>query len=350
MPRRAQVAALLTLSVLGGGAGCAIPKLIYTPDELRAEVARRAPDVPREEIVAPYEIDPEHTAMARQAVAQGRTDTERTKALVAAFFDSGKFHLRYSWGVTATAEETLRSSEGNCLSLASVFVGLARAAGLQAYYIDASTRVHETRYQENWTVNTGHVTAMVMAEGERIGLDFGNMGPIRWYRIIDDLEALAHFYNNRGFEVVEKSQEGGAPADWNRASHDFWLAVQVMPGFARAWNNLGIAAVHLGRVDEAIVDYRSAIDADPLMAAPRNNLGSLYLEQGRVDEAIEALEAASRLDPDGSHIQYNLALARVRVGDRGGAVRALQRAIHLRGHYPEAQAMLDGLAAVRPGM
>ncbi len=329
--------------LLGGGA-CATAKLAYSPDELEAEVARRAPAIPHQEIVTPFRIGESHAAMARGVVAEGKTDTERTRSLVKAFFAADGFHLSYAAGVTADAEETLRTSEGNCLSLASVFVGLARAAGLKAYYIDASTRVHETRYGDGWTVNSGHVTAMVEAEGERIGLDFGRMGPIRWYRVLDDLEALAHFYNNRGFESVERAQERGESPDWRQAAHDFWLAAQVLPAFARAWNNLGIAAVRLGRAEEALADYRAAIDSDPRLAAPRNNLGLLHLERGEVGEALEALESAARLDPSASHIQYNLAQARLRRGDREGAVRALQRAIDLRGGYPEAQAVLDRLA------
>jgi tetratricopeptide (TPR) repeat protein len=343
MSRRALRVLVLAQS-LTGGAACTTVKLAYTPGELRAEVARRAPAIPAAEVVAPFEIDEAHAARAREIVARARTDLGKTRALVAALFDPQVFHLRYSSAVTTDAEETLRSGRGNCLALASAFVGLARAAGLQAFYIDASTRVHETRYQGDITVNSGHVTAMVRAEGEQIGLDFGQMGPFRWYRVLDDLEALANYYNNRGFEILESAEGGPGRADWSRASHEFWLSVQVMPRFARAWNNLGIAAVHLGRAEEAIENYRTAIAADPTLAAARNNLGSLFLEEGRLAEAIASLEAAARLDPDGPHIQYNLALARVRSGDRDGAARALQRALQLRSEYPEAQAMLDRLA------
>jgi tetratricopeptide (TPR) repeat protein len=225
-----------------------------------------------------------------------------------------------------------------------VFVGLARAAGLQAVYIDASARVHETRQGGAWTVNAGHVTAMVISGQERIGLDFGMMGSIAWYQVLDDLEALAHFYNNRGFEVLEAAQDLDESA-WRQAERDFRTAVQIAPRFARAWNNLGIAAGHLGRQDEAVGHYRTAIANDPKLAAPRNNLGSLYLEQGRIAEALETLSEASRLEPQGSHIQYNLALARLQAGDREGAAEGLRQAIRLRGVFPEAQAALERLGA-----
>lgn len=343
MLHRIHLVAGLALSALCGTA-CLIPKIVYTPGELKAEIARRVPGLSAAEVVAPFQIDEAHAAAARTAIAGQSTDIDRTRALVRLLFAPDGFHLRYAWRVTTGAEETLRRSEGNCLALAAVFVGLARAAGLQAVYIDASTRIHEMRYSKSLTVNAGHVTAMVASEQQRIGLDFEQMGPIAWYRILDDVEALAHFYNNRGFELLEEAQERDESA-WLQAERDFRIAVQIAPRFARAWNNLGIAAARLGRPDEAIGHYRTAIESDAKLAAPRNNLGSLYFAQGRIAEAVEALVEASRLEPQGPHIQYNLALARLRAGDREGAAEALRRAIDLRGVFPEAQAALDRLKA-----
>jgi len=343
MPHRIRLVAGLALSAICGGTACATQKIIYTPGELEAEVARRVPGVLASEVVAPFQIDEAHAAAARNAIVGQSTDVERTRALVLLLFAPRGFHLHYAWGVTTGARETLRRSEGNCLALAAVFVGLARAAGLRAVYIDASTKVHETRYGNSLTVNAGHVTAMVASEREQIGLDFEQMGPIARYRILDDIEALAHFYNNRGFELLEEAQERDESA-WLQAERDFRTAVQIAPRFARAWNNLGIAAARLGRPGEAIEHYRTAIKSDPKLAAPRNNLGSLYFAQGRIAEAIEALGEAARLEPRGSHIQYNLALARLQAGDREGAVEALRWAIQLRGAFPEAQAELDRLS------
>src|SRR2546427_269285 len=176
---------------------------------------------------SPRSARPEHqllSAPARNAIVGQSTDVERTRALVLLLFAPRGFHLHYAWGVTTGARETLRRSEGNCLALAAVFVGLARAAGLRAVYIDASTRVHEMRYGNGLTVNAGHVTAMVASEQEQIGLDFEQTGPIVRYRILDDIEALAHFYNNRGFELLEEAQERDESA-WLQAERDFRTAV-----------------------------------------------------------------------------------------------------------------------------
>ncbi len=336
----------LGLGLVLAGGGCAgASRLAYRPDELRAEVARRAPAIPPGEVVVPFEITEAQAEMARAAAGKLESVEDRVRALVSAMYDPRFFALRYGGNATASAQDTLQAHEGNCLALASVFIGLARALGLQAYYMDASTRVHEPRYgADGMTVSAGHVTAVVRSGDDDIGLDFAQLGRIRWYRVLDDVEALAHFYNDRGFDLVEQSDGSGSPEVWTRAAHDFRRAVAVMPGFAPAWNNLGIADSRLGQVREAIEDYRRAIAHDARLAAPWNNLGWLYLQVGDGAAADEALEAAARLEPDGPHIQYNLALARLRQGDRTGARRAVERALELRRGYRQAQALLEELA------
>jgi tetratricopeptide (TPR) repeat protein len=340
----------LALSVVDGAAGCgATLKLAYTPDELRAEVARRAPALPPRDVLVPFELTPEWVERAQQIVQPARSVGERVRLLAEALAEGGSLGVRYAAGATTSAEEALRTSAGNCTALASLFIGLARAVGLTAYYIDASTRVHETRYgDDGMTVNAGHITALVENGVDMIGLDFERLGRIRWYRIIDDVEALAHLYNNRGFDLIDDARERSLPVDWAAAARQFLMATQVVPNFARAWNNLGIAASHLGRVQEAIQDYRTAIAKDPKLAAPYNNLGSLYLATGDARAALEALTAAASLEPTGPHIQYNLAIARLRQGDRQGAIEAARRAIDLRGRYPDAQALLERLSAAPP--
>jgi Flp pilus assembly protein TadD len=341
MARRSRSGLGLVLTLVTGGAACSLaPRYAYTPDELRAEVERRG--LPASEVVVPYEIPEEQARLARELVKDAKSDLERVRILAHALFAPGPFGLRYGEGVTQDAAATLRTQEGNCLALSSAYVGLARAVGLPARYMDASTRVHETRSAEDgMTVNTGHVSAIVKAGDQLVGLDFAQLGRIRWYRVIDDVEALANFYNNRGFELLETSPPG---ADrWEEAARDFRRAVVVLPAFARAWNNLGIAAAHGGRTAEAVAAYRRAIDADPTIAAPHNNLGSLRLQQGRPRDAVVSLRQAARLEPGAAHVWFNLAQALLAIGDREGAGEALHRAIRLRGAWPEAEGMLARL-------
>jgi Flp pilus assembly protein TadD len=329
---------LVVTTVVGltglGPWSCAAPRLAYTPDDLRQEVHRRAPGLPPSEVVVPHEITPAQGELARRLVGQAKSDEQSVRLLVEALFDH-----------ETPGSESAPPADENCVTLASRFIGLARAAGLKAFYMDASTRIHETRYRddEGMTVDSGHISAVVQVGNDNLGVDFARLGRIRWYRIIDDLEALAHLYNNRGYAALESASGREGRAEWAQARRDFLLATQVAPQLAAAWNNLGLAAARLGHDDQALGYYRTAIDRDPKLAAPRNNLGSLQLRHGEVASAVRTLEEASELDPRAPHIQYNLATALLRAGDRERARLTYQRALRLRGSYPAAQAALDGM-------
>jgi tetratricopeptide (TPR) repeat protein len=349
MLRAAAAAAMAALTLVA--AGCAgTLKQRYTPAELRQALAGR-PGFLADDVVVPYELPPEALVKAQRLVLRARTEGEKVELLVKGMFDPAVFGLKDELtAATTTGAEALRDRRGNCLALASVFIGLARAVNLDARYVDASSRVSETHYADDGsTVHLGHVSAMVDTGHERISLDFARVGPVQWYQQLDDLEAVAHFHNNRGFDLLDRARQAGAAPDWAEAERLFRLAVAVKPGFARGWNNLGIAAAHLGRRQEAVAHYRTAMALDPSMAAPHANLGAVLLQDGDLAGALQELAAAATLDPKGAHIQYNLAVARLRSGDRDGALAALRRTLALRGNYPGAQALLERLAPGSPG-
>ncbi|MBW1873231.1 MAG: tetratricopeptide repeat protein, partial [Deltaproteobacteria bacterium] len=111
------------------------------------------------------------------------------------------------------------------------------------------------------------------------------------YQIISDLHATADFYNNLGFErsYVEQNQKGFAA---NEVAGAFDLATRIWPGFARAWNNLGVAFIRSGRTKQGLLAYLKAIKADKQLAAPYFNLGQVYARGGKIDQAISAFKRA----------------------------------------------------------
>ena len=320
------------------GSGCAFTsrRIAYTPAELRAEVAQRTPELSPGDVVVPFEVDPRDVARARRALA-GISHNAQVRPLVQALFSPAIFGLHYAPVVTATARETLRDYEGNCLSLASVFVGLARSLGFRAYYLDASARLSELSQETpGLVVNSGHITAAIEIADERWYLDFDrSIGHLRHFRVLDDLEALAHFYNNRGYERIEVARLSGESIDWEGAAKDFTIATRIEPSLARAWNNLGIALARLGHRTEAEAAYERAIATAPRLAAPYNNLGALYLGTSRPGAAVVLLRKAVELAPKSAHFHYNLGRALLASGDRLAAKKALERAADLRDNGAE---------------
>src|SRR5947207_1507019 len=64
-----------------------------------------------------------------------------------------------------------------------------------------------------------------------------------------------------------------------------------------AHNDLGNALSDIGRVEEAIAEYREAIRLDNDYALAHLNLGRALGSQGRLNEAIASFKEAIRLTP-----------------------------------------------------
>jgi tetratricopeptide (TPR) repeat protein len=73
-------------------------------------------------------------------------------------------------------------------------------------------------------------------------------------------------------------------------------ALEMEPGYASAWNNLGGVFMELRQFDKAILAYRQAIDLGH--ADSHYNLASLLEQVGKVDEARSHWQAYLTHDPD----------------------------------------------------
>ena len=341
MPR--STATVLVLCAAAAACATTSRRLAYTPAELEEYLRAR---LPADEVVVPYAISPAHAARLQRELLGVQSDRGKVEAIITALFDRRVFGLTYRAGTPGTAEETLARGGGDCLALASVFIGLAREVGLEANYVDVSVRVHETQYLgEGTAVNLGHVTAVVRIGAERYALDFEDAGRVVWYRVMDDAEAVAHLLNNRGYALLDEAESAGRAPDRAAVGRLFRAALSVKPDFARGWNNLGLAEAHLQRPDQAIADYRKAIALDGSLAAAHANLASLYLGRDDLADAEEQLAAAVRIDPTSAHAQYMLGVVRLRSGDRAGARQALERALTLRAGWKQAEELLASLKA-----
>jgi hypothetical protein len=109
--------------------------VVLEPDALRAEVARRVPELPLDAIDAtkvPYEIGPVVVEHVRSLLTRSGDPDEEVRELVRLVTAEHGLGLRYTGTQLGTAAETLVMGEGNCFSLAAVLVGLARGLGWRA--------------------------------------------------------------------------------------------------------------------------------------------------------------------------------------------------------------------------
>ncbi len=347
---RLPLARTLLAGCLALGAACAPGRpRVQTLEELRALLAARLPHIPASEVALPHRVPPAAVDRARELTALASTRLERAQALRDALFEPAGFGLRYAEGRTATAEEALAEGQGDCLALAAVYVGLARGIGLSATFIDASQSLESSRVAGSVLVRTGHLTAAVDTEKGRLALEFGERLEERVaFRTLEDLEATAHFYNNRGHELMRRARGRASEVPWEAAARQFRLATLVRPDFARAWNNLGVALLRLGRPAEALASYRVAAALAPTFPSPRINLGIQLLHQDAPAEALAALEEAAALEAGNPRVDLLRAEALTRLGRLAEAGQALARVLAARPGHARGRALL-GLACARSG-
>src|ERR1035437_763600 len=113
-------------------------------------------------------------------------------------------------------------------------------------------------------------------------------------------------------------------------------------------NNLGIALLKTGNVDEAMVHYQMALEINPDFAEAHNNLGNFLFQKGSVDEAMVHYQKALEINPDYAEAHYNLGYALLKMGNVDEAIAHLQKALQINPDYAEAHNNL-GYALIQKG-
>jgi protein O-mannosyl-transferase len=131
---------------------------------------------------------------------------------------------------------------------------------------------------------------------------------------------LAH--NNVGLALLEQGQMDEAVAHFRKA-------LEAHPGFAEAHSNLGNALFRQARLDDAIIEFQRAVQLDPRLAGARNNLGLALLEKGRADDALAQFFKALEVRPDIADIYNNMGTALRQLGRLTDAVYCCEKSLEL---------------------
>ncbi len=124
-------------------------------------------------------------------------------------------------------------------------------------------------------------------------------------------------------------------------------AVELEPGRAQLYNNLGVALRARGQFAAAVACYRRAIALKPDDHGTHSNLGNALRALGRLDAAEASHRAALALDPDYVEAHYNLGLVLKDKHAIRPALDCLNRVVQLRpdhvdAHWDRALAWLAG--------
>jgi superkiller protein 3 len=122
----------------------------------------------------------------------------------------------------------------------------------------------------------------------------------------------ANAYNGRGRVFSRQNR-------YDDAIQEYRKALEVIPNYAFAYNNIAVALVQQGNPNGAIEAYQDALaqpdqQGDPASAhtLAHNGLGLIYLEQGNLDQAADEFEAAVTITPNFEVARSNLSEVRNR--------------------------------------
>ena len=215
-------------------------------------------------------------------------DREKVGFIVDQIFDKKNgLGFRYQARPTLTATEAVERRSGNCLSLVSLFVSIARQAGVDAFYVQVEDFEIFYRYRGT-IVRSRHVVGGVQVAGRLLTVDFLPYRPKRYRQLrrIGDRRAAALYYNAVANEAMLND-------DHELAGRRFREALEVEPDFAETWNNYAILQRRSGDLEEAIRSLERARRLDPELLPAMENLAGFYRLARRTKEAAR-MEARVR--------------------------------------------------------
>lgn len=247
-------------------------------------------------------LSDEMRAFLKHNVNPGGTDIFKLQQLVDAIMGKKTFKLEYDEN-TRTAAETFRLRKGNCLSFTTLFVSLARGAGLKADFQEVDIPPDWSTRNDVFVLNR-HVNVNVYlgASGTRaVDFDVGDFKSTYKVETISDKRAVAHFFNNMGVERMQAGEIVDAFAFFRRA------ILETNGDFSPAWTNLGLLYRKGGHDEYAEAAYRYALKADRADVVAMSNLVRLHDMRGESEEAQKYKKKVDQHRMRNPHLRFSLA-------------------------------------------
>jgi Flp pilus assembly protein TadD len=215
-------------------------------------------------------------------------DRARLMMLHRAIKGSATMGVQYDSQADGTARDAFYRGSANCLTYASLFVALAREAGLDANYQWLEVSPQWTRDKERVMVRL-HVNALVRVnkrEQYMVDIDPLESRDIAGSRQMSDADALALYHSNIAMDALGA---GNTERAWLQGVR----ALQLSPDNPHLWVNLGAIYRFNGQHRDAEHSYLHALQLDPEERSAMNNLVVLYGIEGRsVQRAFWELRVA----------------------------------------------------------
>jgi Flp pilus assembly protein TadD len=236
----------------------------------------------------------------------------------------GALGIEYDPFAEGGAIEAFRRGSANCLSYASLFVALAREAGLDADYQWLEVRPQWSRLGERVAVQL-HVNAVVnTGRGEQymVDIDPPPTREITGSRRLSERQAQSLYHNNLAMAALGREQ-------LDEAWRQLVKALALSPELGMLWVNLGAVYRQAGQWEPAEQAYLQALALEPGDRSAMTNLIVLYDLQGRTDEAARWSERVERYRKNNPFYHAWLGDQAAAEDDWRSALRHMRRALGL---------------------
>lgn len=260
----------------------------------------------------------------------------------------GYFNASYIAESTRTAAETFQYKSGNCLSYTSMFIALAREAGMNAGFQIVSV-------PPSWDADSGylirytHVNVILKGfaydsnHGRDFSVDFNDVLPDPDYptREISDQDATSLFYANLSVQELRAGEM--------RESFVYLKkAIELSPQNADHWINLGAFYAKQDAFEEAISSYQMALNLDPGHRGAISGLGRANYHLGNLESAEYYNDQVRRYRDRNPFYHFALAQAEYEEARYDKALESINTAIDLR-HRNGRFHFLKGLTEYKLG-
>lgn len=138
--------------------------------------------------------------------------------------------------------------------------------------------------------------------------------------------AFADAYDQAGLAFYRKGMN-------DSALKYYGLALKYNPSKPITYSNMGIIYFNMRQYDKALEVYEKAVKYDPHFADAWLNLGSTLGTLGRFDEAINAFKKSVEYKPDNAIVYYFIGITYRQAGDEANAKIYLDKAANLDPKY-----------------
>ncbi len=327
-------------------------------------------------------VSEEMRAFIAEEVGTVRVPAVKFRRMFRGLTRGGYFEGNYIADSTRTAAETFHHRSGNCLSYTSMFIALAREAGLDA-------RFQLVQVPPNWDADSGylirytHVNLVLRGfmydarTGKEFSVDFNDVLPDPDYptEIISDETATSLFYANRSIFHLRSGEMRPAFAYLKKA-------INIAPDNADLWINLGAFYAKQDAFDQALASYEVALMLEPGNRGAISGLGRTHdvlgnraeadryndqvrryrqrnpyyhfaiaqteFDRAHYDKALDAINTAIELKFRNGRFHFLKGLAEYKLGDLKSAQDSFQRASRFGNYRDLKQRYVSGFAQAEP--